>query len=164
LALPARNLLEPVGFGHRPVFGRGDEDEGSFVAGADRFLDDVEVFADVVVLGQLLGARRAGLQAQRRAGEDEGGAADQPRREDRAAGAGRGGGAWRRVITADRPVASPRPIFQRLMFGPSSAISAGATIVATETLRMTTTIRVPASETSRAPGRIGTATTIARNS
>ena len=55
------------------------------------------------------------------------------------------------------------PIRQRLTLWPSSASSAGATIVATVTLRMTTTIRVPASETSSAPGRIGTETTIARN-
>jgi hypothetical protein len=47
---------------------------------------------------------------------------------------------------------------------PSSASSAGATTVDTVTLRMITTIIVTARETSRAPGRIGTETTIARNS
>ena len=75
-------------FGHRPVFGRGDDDEGRFVARPDRFLDDVEVLAHVVAARQLLGARRAGLEADRRAGEDEDDAADHDGGEDRAAQGG----------------------------------------------------------------------------
>ena len=76
---------------------------------------------------------------------------------------GRRNAASTKFITAATPVSSELPIVQRLTLGPSSAISAGATTVETETLRMMTTIIVTASETSRAPGRIGTETTIARN-
>ncbi len=79
-----------------------------------------------------------------------------------AAAIGRRRAASTKVITALRSAAPARPIRQRLTLVPSSAISAGATTVATETLRMMTTIIVTARETSSAPGRIGTETTIAR--
>ena len=81
-----------------------------------------------------------------------------------AAAIGRRSAASTKVITALRSAAPARPIRQRLTLEPSRASSAGATTEATLTLMMTTTIRVPASETSSAPGRIGIATTIARKS
>jgi hypothetical protein len=76
---------------------------------------------------------------------------------------GRRRAASTKFITAATPVWPELPIVQRLTLGPSRASSAGATTVETETLRMITTIIVTASEMSRAPGRIGTETTIARN-
>ena len=75
---------------------------------------------------------------------------------------GRRRAASTKFITAATPVSPELPIVQRLTLGPSSASSAGATTVDTVTLRMMTTIIVTARETSRAPGRMGTETTIAR--
>ena len=90
------NASSRVGLGDRPVVGGGDDDEGRFEAGADRAGEQFAVDAGGVVLVELLGARRPGLQRQRRAGEDAG----RPRRSRAPPAAG---GAARRRPAAISP-------------------------------------------------------------
>ena len=124
----------PVGLGDRPVVGGGDDDEGGIRSRGRPSRRPVRCRGGPGRLGELLGARRARLQRQRRAGEEQDDAADRDRDRRRPA--------QRRRDDDHQARSARRRARGRSASGrgsaPSRVRSAGPAIVATRTLSTTT--------------------------